>query len=298
MSRAAPRAADDPIVLAAHESDVLDLVFGRNGRFLASAGRENVIKIWAAPRWKFRSALGGHSGSVASLALSPNGRLLASGSLDHSVCLWSFPQGERLARWRDWPKMINQVAFAPDGEWVGAAAYGGRWTVWTLRGEVVGRGQASRSRLTALAFAPDGRRLAIADWHGVISLWALPQGKEIERWQGHDTAVSHLSWPREETLLSLAADGLARWSPPGGAPPQRRPWPAPPERVGFAAGGTAVLQAGPAQVTVQDLRGATQMERRAPEAAVRSLALAAGGKWLAAGTADSQIYLWPEEMGE
>ena len=81
-------------VLAGYENHVYTVAFSPDGKYLASGGRENDIRLWDAVTGRAVRRLKGHTHYVNSLAFSSGGRVLASGSDDKTIRLWDVATGK------------------------------------------------------------------------------------------------------------------------------------------------------------------------------------------------------------
>ena len=75
-------------VLHGHTGEVYAAAFHRDGRRLATGGRDRAVWLWDLKRGEEVARLQGHTKLVFSLAFSPDGATLASGSGDATVRLW------------------------------------------------------------------------------------------------------------------------------------------------------------------------------------------------------------------
>src|SRR5207248_484100 len=74
---------------AEHTDQVNGLAFSPDGKTLASAGNDKVIRLWDVKTGAVTRTLAGHQNGVFSLAYSKDGALLASGGLDGTVRIWN-----------------------------------------------------------------------------------------------------------------------------------------------------------------------------------------------------------------
>ena len=83
------------ILQTGHTRSINAVAFSPDSRWLASGGKDNVVKIWDLATGNIVRTLYGHTSNVNALAISPDGKLLASGSgdINDQRDLGTFTQG-------------------------------------------------------------------------------------------------------------------------------------------------------------------------------------------------------------
>src|SRR6516162_3602335 len=77
----------EPTVLK-HDGWVAAVAFAPDGKTLASAGADNVVRLWEVGTWKPKGVLKGHRDCVCTVAFSKDSEWLAAGSFDHLGKSW------------------------------------------------------------------------------------------------------------------------------------------------------------------------------------------------------------------
>ena len=142
------------------------MVFSRDGKHLASASNDGVVKLWDATRLDekqdARHTLRARvRGQCLNVAFSPDGRRLATGGEGSTVKLWDVQTGEELQTLPGHSGDVYTVAFSPDpGRWIASAGEDSTVKVWDSRtGDLLLSLRGHTGLVSSVAFSPDGRQL-------------------------------------------------------------------------------------------------------------------------------------------
>ncbi len=189
----APDIASSWIALALHESDVKNLAFSRDGKWLLSGGGDGIAYLIE------RSALDG----------VPAGTTLKAQDFTPGTLLPLAPHDDD----------VTSVVFAPDGTWLATSDIGGTIRIWQLAaGKLAGPRLIERYRTTVgqLAATPDSKHLISIAEDASIGVWQMPPGHSRIRGYvltGHDGHVRTLTIARAGDWMITGDDNgsVLRW---------------------------------------------------------------------------------------
>lgn len=105
--------AQAPTVLK-HDGWVAAVAFAPDGKTLASAGADNVVRLWEVGTWKPKGVLKGHTDCVIAISFSQTKDRLATASYDGTANLYEVSTGANLISLRGHRGAITSIATVDD----------------------------------------------------------------------------------------------------------------------------------------------------------------------------------------
>jgi WD40 repeat protein len=212
-----------------HMAVIRGLAFTPDGKQLASAGEDKVIRIWDWQAGKtirtIRGQVGpGPEGKIYAMALSPDGRWLAAGGFmapgfgvrdDEvgTIRLYDFATGKLVALLNGRTNAVLSLAFSPGGKQLISGNGNNKLAIiWDVEGrKLLHRLQGHTAEISGVAFTPDGQRAVTGSYDTTLRLWRVGDGSLIAELKGHKDKIRAIAVnPIDGSIASGSDDGEIR----------------------------------------------------------------------------------------
>ncbi|MFD3427464.1 WD40 repeat domain-containing serine/threonine protein kinase [Nocardia fluminea] len=198
-------------VLTAHTDYVLEVAFSPDGTQLATAGADNVVRIWdALTHQQFGQPLTGHGYWVNSVVFSPDGTQIATGSRDSTARIWDARTHQQIGQTlTGHPNSVFSVTFSPDGTQIAGGGAEPMVRIWDARThQQIGQTPTGQPECVfSLAFSPDGTQIATGglDDDDTAQIWDARTHQLIGQLKGHTDSVFSVAFSPDGTRIATGS---------------------------------------------------------------------------------------------
>lgn len=115
----------------AHTDTIFDLALSPDGKQVATAGGDKLIKVWDLATQKEIAKLEGHTSQVLAVAFNKDGKQLVSGGADQQLKVWDVQTREKIVALGTYSTAITAVAWVSGGPTIFAGTNTGGLAAYT-----------------------------------------------------------------------------------------------------------------------------------------------------------------------
>jgi WD40 repeat protein/predicted Ser/Thr protein kinase len=200
-----------------HRGGVHAVAVSPDGKSIASAGDDSLIRVWDVESKKEKWTLHGHTNAFSGVAFHPGGRWLFTCSYDGSIKVWDTAAGRLVRTLRGHTLGVTGLALPADGRRLVSSGEDGTVRVWEWdRDQDALTLPEPLGPVLCLAFHPDGRHLAAGS--AGVSLWDIPAGKVARRYGEllANPPVRAVAFDPQGGRLATASAAVQVWDTAGG----------------------------------------------------------------------------------
>lgn len=207
----------EPFALRGHGAFVGVSVFSADGRLVATAGGDGVVKVWSVHpgRENLGEPFGGRQA-----AFCPDSKRLATAQGQTNASVWDVDSGQRLLKLGTAEDLAQSVACSVDGTRLATGLVDQRVKIWdAATGQWLQTLPARGGVVQRLVFNPDGRGLATVAGDHTARIWDLRTGRESAALTDHRGKVTDVAFDSEgRRVATVGTDQIGRiWDANTGA---------------------------------------------------------------------------------
>ena len=190
-----------------HKSPIRNLAISPDGRTLATAGYDKIIKLWEAKSLKWIRDLKGHKDIIESVSFSKDSQSLFSSSSDFTVGQWDVATGQfKHSYWGHEDDVVWSDS-SPCGHFLVSCSYDESIILWHKEGRPKERIFCHEGTINEVKFGPDGNFFASVGNDKKLRVFTSEDGKEVASYI-FNCDLNSLVWIKGQEIRIVGDDGL------------------------------------------------------------------------------------------
>ena len=172
---------------SAHQGGIWGMALSPNGKLLATAGKDNYVRIFDLTTLKKVHELK-HPGETNGVTFTPDNKRLLSGCTDALIRVFDVESGQQTGELKGHEQgSVTDLQFTSDGKLLASSGNDGTVRLWNtadLDKPSLQKTLREHDNLVfGVAFSPDDALLASVDWNDKVLVWDLARGAERWAWK-------------------------------------------------------------------------------------------------------------------
>ncbi len=197
------------------------IAYSPDGKYVAGAGFQQVIKIWDRSNQKLIKNLKGHTGGILALDFHPTKPIIASGSHDGTLKIWDIENEKELQTFTDQTISISGVKFNFDGSLLASSAWDQTILIrQTSDWSVVKKFKGHTNSILGVDFNKTGEVLvsyssnnSVSESDNSLIFWDVNTGKQICQIKDHQSGINKAFFDLDaDYVFSGSDDGSVKIS--------------------------------------------------------------------------------------
>ncbi len=189
--------------------EVTQARFSPDGRLLATAGQDFLVRLWCTETWSSLGILTGHWSTVTGLAWSPDSTSIAATDRSGRTIIWDINSKLAMKMLPRRKGACRAIAWSTDGQKI-AVASEGLVSLWSTGDwQVLSQVETGWSALS-VAFSPDGRMLAWGGYSHEMVLFDLTTLQKSQSLHFPVGVIRSIGFNEDSSLVWTAGSGQIR----------------------------------------------------------------------------------------
>jgi len=177
--------------LEGHTDSVVQVEFSHDGKYLATAGYDGLVRIWDPQDGTLKQALEGPAKEVEWIMWHPKGHAILAGSTDTMAWMWWAPSGKLMQIFAGHGQSVTCGSWGLGGKLIITGSEDRSIIVWNPRQGTPQQHikQVHDGSIVAMASHPDGPLVVTGSMDGTAKVLHIENGKVVANLSGHTDTV-------------------------------------------------------------------------------------------------------------
>lgn len=203
---------DELFLKVKHRDDIVSASFSHNGKWIVTASKDGIAKVWSASTGDFITDLRGDNTETNAE------RNISQSEIGDTLMMSLFRSESDISGMPDYRLVLNELynlgdtslnsaVFSPDSKRVVIASDDGTAKIWnTLTGQFLAECKGHQAEVQTAEFSPDGKYVLTSSKDGYAAIWNSATGILLGVLAGHQDYVNAASYSPGGNMVATVSD--------------------------------------------------------------------------------------------